>query len=272
MGDVDYPRRVARDVPVVLTIAGSDPSGGAGIQADLATFAAFGVHGASVVTALTAQNRREVRAIAPVVPAFVGQQLDAVLDDLDVAGAKTGMLHRAAVVEVIVDRLRVRPLPRLVVDPVFAASTGAVLLEPAGIDVLRRDILPLATVVTPNLAEAEVLTGRSVRTTAAMRDAARALVDMGAAAALVKGGHLPGDATDVLYDGHDFHELSAPRIGTDSPHGTGCTLSAALAASLALGLRLEEAVSAAKRYVTAAIANAPSIGGPRASDPSRPPS
>jgi len=247
-------------VPVALTIAGSDSGGGAGIQADLRTFAAFDVYGATVVTALTAQNTRGVRAVLDVAPDFVGVQLDAVLEDLDVAAAKTGMLARAAVIEVVAERLRAHPLLPLVVDPVLVASTGAALLEAGGVDVLRAVLLPLAALVTPNLHEAEVLTGRAVRDPAAMRDAARALVDLGARAALVTGGHLPGDALDVLYDGRTLHEFSAPRIGTGSPHGTGCALSAAVTASLARGDDLLAAVTAAKRWVVRAIEAAPPVG------------
>jgi len=247
-------------VPVGLTIAGSDSGGGAGIQADLKTFAAFGVYGASVLTALTAQNTCGVRAIADVDPDFVAQQIDAVLEDLDVRAAKTGMLWRSAVIAVVADRLRAHPLPHLVVDPVSVATSGNVLLEPAAVAWLRERLLPLATLVTPNLREAEVLTGRPVTCPDEMRDAARALVDLGARAALVKGGHLAGDALDLFYDGRSFRELSAPRIRTRSTHGTGCTLSAAVAAGLARGEGLEAAVAAAKRYVTRAIETAPQIG------------
>jgi len=244
-------------VPVALTIAGSDPSGGAGIQADLRTFAAFGVQGASVLTALTAQDRRGVRAIAEVAPAFVTQQLDAVRDDLEVRAAKTGMLHRAGVIDAVVAHLRARPLPHLVVDPVMVATSGAPLLEPEGIAALRARLLPLATLVTPNLHEAEVLTGHAVTTVAEMREAARALVALGARAALVKGGHLAGDAVDVLYDGRGFRELGAPRREGRRLHGTGCVLSAAITAGLARGNDLAEAVTEAKRYVTRAIETAP---------------
>jgi hydroxymethylpyrimidine/phosphomethylpyrimidine kinase len=246
--------------PAVLTIAGSDPSGGAGIQADLRTFAALGAFGAAVVTALTAQNTRGVRAIETVSPAFVTQQLDAVLDDLEVRAVKTGMLGRAAVVEAVADRLAATATVPLVVDPVLGATAGQPLTEPQAIDPIRRRLLPLAALVTPNLAEAEALTGRPVSTASEMRAAARALVDLGARAALVKGGHLAGAALDVLYDGMTFHELTAPRIpGTF--HGTGCTLSAAIAVGLARGATLREAVAEAQRYVTEAIARAPARGG-----------
>ena len=243
-------------LPVALTIAGSDPGGGAGIQADLRTFAAFGVHGASVIAALTAQDAGGVRAIAEVAPAFVAEQLDTVLGDLEVRAVKTGMLHRAAVIDVLV----ARRLPLLVVDPVMAASRGGTLLEPTGVAALRDRLLPLATLVTPNLHEAEVLTGLTVADPAGMREAARALVALGAGAALVKGGHLAGDAVDVLYDGHGFRELRAPRIEGRRLHGTGCVLSAAIAAGLALGDDLADAVAEAKRYVIRTIEAAPPSG------------
>ena len=246
--------------PVALTIAGSDSSGGAGIQADLRTFAAFGVHGASVVTALTAQDAERVHAVAEVAPAFVVQQLDAVLDDLEVHAAKTGMLHRTGVIDVLVARFRSRPLPHLVVDPVMVATSGDTLLEPAGIAALRERLLPLATLVTPNLHEAEVLTERAVTDLAGMRAAARALVALGARAALVKGGHLAGDAVDVLYDGHGFRELRAARSEGRRLHGTGCVLSAAITAGLALGKGLGDAVADAKRHITRVVELAPEVG------------
>jgi hydroxymethylpyrimidine/phosphomethylpyrimidine kinase len=247
-------------VPVALTIAGSDPGGGAGIQADLRTFAAFGVHGASVVTALTAQDTRGVRAVAEVAADFVGTQLETVLGDLDVRAAKTGMLHRAPVVDAVVGRLRARPVRFLVVDPVVAATGGEPLLDAAGIAALRERLLPLATLVTPNLHEAEVLTGRPVTGRAEMEDAARALVALGARAALVTGGHLAGDALDVLWDGHGCRTLAAPRVAAGRLHGTGCTLSAAIAAALARGDSLDDAVSAGKRFVTRAIEGARPLG------------
>jgi hydroxymethylpyrimidine/phosphomethylpyrimidine kinase len=246
--------------PVALTIAGSDPSGGAGIQADLKTFSAFGVWGASVLTALTAQNTREVQAVAEVEPGFVARQLDAVLADLDVRAAKTGMLHRAAVVVAVADVLDARRVPHLVIDPVVRSTSGTPLLEPSGVDVLRDRLLPLATLVTPNLDEAEALTGRAVRSPHAMADAARALVDLGARAALVTGGHLGGDPVDVLYDGRDVRELRAARIAGEARHGTGCALSAAITAGLARGVALDDAIATAKDWVTRAIARASRLG------------
>ena len=255
-------------LPVALTIAGSDSSGGAGIQADLKTFAAFGVYGTSVVTALTAQNTRGVVAVAPVEPAFVAQQIAAVRDDIDVAAAKTGMVARPSVIEAIADALCSRPIPYLVVDPVMVASSGADLLEPGGVECLLRRLLPLASLVTPNLREAEVLTRLPVATPDEMREAARALVDLGARAALVKGGHLTAggvgrladEALDVFCDGRNVMEFSVARVSIQNTHGSGCTLSAAVVASLALGRSLEAAIGAAKRYVTRAIEAALPLG------------
>jgi hydroxymethylpyrimidine/phosphomethylpyrimidine kinase len=246
--------------PVVLTIAGSDPSGGAGIQADVKTFAALGAYGTSVVTALTAQNTRGVRGIVSVAPEFVTQQLDAVFDDLEVCAAKTGMLGRVAVIEAVAHALSNRPALPLVVDPVLVATAGQALAEPGVVERLRARLLPLAALVTPNLHEAVALTGRRVSSVADMREAARALVACGARAALVTGGHLAEEARDVLYDGSAVHELPAARLpGTF--HGAGCTLSAAITVGLAQGLALLDAVAAAKRYVTRALAAAPARGG-----------
>jgi len=246
--------------PVSLTIAGSDPSGGAGLQADLAVFAAFGVHGTSVATALTVQDTRAVRAVAPVAADVVRAQLDAVLGDFDVRAAKTGMLHREEVVIAVAERLQGERGLALVVDPVVAASDGSALLDAPGIEAVRSLLVPIATVLTPNLREAELLVGRPVRDAVEMRAAARALVERGARAALVKGGHLAGDAVDVFYDGREFRELTAPRIGGGTVHGTGCAMSAAIAAQLAAGRELPEAIAEAKRFVTRAIDGATAIG------------
>jgi hydroxymethylpyrimidine/phosphomethylpyrimidine kinase len=245
--------------PVALTIAGSDPTGGAGIQADLVTFAAFGVQGASALTALTAQDTRGVRDVLGVARAMVEAQIGAILGDLGVRAAKTGMLHGAEIVAAVVDALGAHPLP-LVVDPVVVASSGAVLLDAPGLEALRTRLLPLAMLVTPNLAEAALLTGEPVRNRAEMASAARALVALGARAALVTGGHLSGDAVDVLWDGHVLRELAAPRVPGEPVHGTGCALSAAITAGLARGRDLETAVTAAKRFVTRAIAAAERVG------------
>jgi len=203
------------------------------------------------------QDTRGVRAVAPVAADVVQAQLDAVLGDFDVRAAKTGMLHRAEIVIAVADRLAG---VALVVDPVAAASDGTALLDADGIDAVCRLLVPIATVVTPNLREAELLVGRPVRDAAEMRAAARALVERGARSALVKGGHLADDAVDVFYDGREFRELTASRIGGGAVHGTGCALSAAIAAELAAGRELVDAIAEAKRFVTRAIAGATSIG------------
>jgi hydroxymethylpyrimidine/phosphomethylpyrimidine kinase len=246
---------------VALTIAGSDSSGGAGVQADLKTFSAFGVFGASAITALTAQNTAGVRAVKDLEPEFVAAQIDAVIDDMDVAAAKTGMLSRSEVIETVATRVRERRIPNLVVDPVMVAASGDVLLASGAVAAMREHLFPLALLVTPNLAETEILLGRDkVDSPAAMREAARALVRLGTRAALITGGALQGDALDLLYDGHEFHQFSAVRHRVGRVHGAGCTLSAAIAAGLARGFPLLEAIDAAKRYVTRAIAEAPALG------------
>jgi hydroxymethylpyrimidine/phosphomethylpyrimidine kinase len=252
---------------VVLSIAGSDPSGGAGIQADLKTFAAFGVYGAAAVTSVTVQNTVGVRDRFDLAPALVAAQIDAVLDDLPVAAAKTGLLPDAGIVSAVVERLRARPVRALVVDPVLVATSGDALAAPTTLAALRDRLLPLATLVTPNLPEASALTGLAVRTRTDMRDAAEALVRLGAAAALVKGGHLPERACDVLATSDGVHELDAPRLDVGPTHGTGCTLSAAVAAGLARGVPLLDAVRAAKAFVRRAIeASAPLGHGSRVLD------
>ncbi len=245
---------------MVLSVAGSDPSGGAGIQADLKTFHAFRVYGAAVITALTVQNTRGVRAVHAVAPDVVLAQLDAVTDDLPVAAVKLGLLPDAGVAGALAGRIAAHPLPRLVLDPVLVAGSGDALSAGDTRQALRA-LLPHAALVTPNLAEAAALTGRPVRDVAGMEAAARALVDGGAGAALVKGGHLPGPPVDVLLAGGGVHRLEATRIAVAPTHGTGCTLSAAIAAGLALGCDLPDAVDRARRYVRAALAAAPALGG-----------
>jgi hydroxymethylpyrimidine/phosphomethylpyrimidine kinase len=241
---------------VALTIAGSDSSGGAGVQADLKTFAALGVFGASALTALTAQNTTGVRDVHGVPVAHVVAQVEAVLDDLDVRAVKTGMLGTAEVVRAVAglaDRL-----PHLVVDPVMVASSGARLLEVAAERAYVEALLPCAAVLTPNLHEAQVLLGTSITTLAEQREAARALADLGPRAVLVKGGHAVAgtgeDAVDVLWDGDQLLELRAPRVAGANDHGTGCSLASAIAAGLASGDDLVTAVAAAKAYVARALA------------------
>lgn len=240
-------------VPRALTIAGSDSGGGAGIQADLKTFSALGVFGMSAVTALTAQNTTGVFAVHEVPPEVVAKQIDAVVEDIGVDAAKTGMLSSAPIIEAVADRIRHHRIDRLVVDPVMVAKSGAPLLRPEAQEALRRRILPLALVVTPNLPEAEALLGRAVRNRDGMRDAARALRDLGPKTVLVKGGHLAGDPVDVFYDGEAFEELRAERVPARHTHGTGCVLSAAIASYLSQGLPVREAVRKGKEFVTEAI-------------------
>ena len=243
-----------------LTIAGSDSSGGAGIQADLKTFAAHGVFGLSALTAITAQNTLGVVRASAVDPDLVAAQIDAVAADLPIDATKIGMLANAGVIEAVAAAIERHRLPHVVLDPVMIAKSGAALLEPAAVDALRARLLPLADVVTPNAPEAAALIGQPVTSLADLRRAAAALVERGARAALVKGGHLSGPAVDVLWDGRTFTELSAGRIESRHTHGTGCTLSSAIAARLALGDDLAAAVRAAKSYVTRAIAEAPGLG------------
>lgn len=247
----------------VLTIAGSDPGGGAGIQADLKTFAAHGVFGTSAVTAITVQNTRGVDAVVPLPADLVVRQMNAVLDDLGADAIKIGMLATAGTVTAVARRLAERGPAPLVVDTVIRASSGARLLDEAGVAALVDRLLPLATLVTPNAPEAALLTGLEVTTAPDLERAARRLVEMGARAAVVTGGHLDGPAIDVLYDGRAVTEVRADRIAGRHTHGTGCTFSAAIAARLALGDELVAAVRAAKAYVTRAIEQAPGLGAGR---------
>jgi hydroxymethylpyrimidine/phosphomethylpyrimidine kinase len=237
--------------PIALTIAGSDSSGGAGIQADLKTFTAFGVYGASVITALTAQNTQGVSAVEAVSPAFVAAQIDAVLSDLDVDAIKTGMLANAAIVEAVVERLAKGPRRLLVVDPVMVATSGDVLLEPDAVAAIKLRLAPLATLITPNLPEAARLLGTSeAASEAEAGDQASALLALGCDAVLVKGGHGSGDAAiDLLCDASGVERFAMERVATRHTHGTGCTLSAAIAALLARGATLREAIARAKAYV-----------------------
>ncbi len=246
-----------------LTIAGSDSSGGAGIQADIKSMHAHGVFAASVITAVTAQNTIEVRDAMDLPVAMIRAQLDAVFDDLDIAAAKTGMLSSAAIIETVASFLSERRFDRLVVDPVMISKSGFALLQSDAVESLRTRLLPLALVATPNLHEAADLIGSPIESLDDMRDAARRIADMGPRTVVVKGGHAsfsPG--TDVLYDGESCVELRPTHFcAGKSVHGTGCTFSAAITARLALGEDVTTAVSHAKEYITRAIANAPDIGG-----------
>jgi len=246
--------------PRVLTVAGSDSGGGAGIQADLKTILALGGYGMSVVTALTAQNTTGVRGIYGVSPEFVALQLDAVAEDIGVDAAKTGMLAERAIVEVVADGLARHGICPLVVDPVMVAKGGDVLLAPDARAAMRDLMLPLATVVTPNLPEAAELAGVECATRHAMREAARRLHALGPRWVLVKAGHLPGDPVDLLHDGRDFWEVARPRVETKNTHGTGCTYSAAIATGLARGMAVPDAVQWARDALQAAIEGALSLG------------
>jgi len=247
-----------------LTIAGSDSGGGAGIQADLKTFHAHGVFGTSVITALTAQNTHGVSGIHPVPGSFVAEQYHQVVEDIGADAAKTGMLANAEVIESVADALEGHPVPFLVVDPVMISKSGARLLEEEAVAALVERILPLATVVTPNLHEAAALAGIDpIRDREGQMEAAHLIKAMGPAWVVVKGGHLSSeeDAVDLLYNGEEISEYRGPRLEQRHTHGTGCTYSAAIAAGLAKGQEVREAVGRAKAYITEAIRTAPGLGG-----------
>lgn len=241
--------------PIALSIAGSDSSGGAGIQADIKTFSAFGVYGASVLTALTAQNTRGVHAVHAVPPAFVAAQIDAVLSDLDVRAIKTGMLANSAIIGAVVERLAAWPARPLIVDPVMVATSGDALLDPNAIDAVRHLLLQRATLVTPNLAEAaRLLDTAPASTVDEMAAQAQAIMAFGCRAVLIKGGHGTSDqATDVLLADGRITPFTRPRVATAATHGTGCTLSAAIVALMAMGTPMAEAVDRAKGYVWHAL-------------------
>ncbi len=246
-------------IPVALTIAGSDPSGGAGIQADLKTFHQFGVYGAAAVTLLTVQNTQRVSRVEILPPGLVLEQIAAVLEDIPPAAAKTGALGSLEIVAAVAEAAREFTFP-LVVDPVMVSKHGAPLVSESARAAIAARLAPRAFLITPNLAEAAALTGWAVTNVKDMRRAAEALVRMGARAALVKGGHLEGPAVDVLHDGDRTYEFPSERIATAHTHGTGCTYSAAITAEIARGTALGQAVAHAKRYVTEAIRTNPGLG------------
>ena len=240
--------------PTALTIAGSDSGGGAGIQADLKTFAALGVYGTSAVTAITAQNTERVSEVFELPPELVAAQIDAVISDIGADAVKIGMLSSAAIIEIVAAKVREHDLRPLVVDPVMVAKSGDRLLRGNAVNALRDQLLPLATVLTPNIPEAEVLLGHSISTWEEIRQAAVDLVAMGPLAVVIKGGHSEGaTAIDLLYDGHEFRDFTASRVDTQNTHGTGCTFSSAIAGALAKGEDLRPAVAMAKAYVTKAL-------------------
>jgi hydroxymethylpyrimidine/phosphomethylpyrimidine kinase len=248
-------------IPKALTVAGSDSGGGAGIQADLKTFAALGVYGTSALTAITAQNTQEVVAIAEVPEEVVAAQIDAVLEDIGADAAKTGMLSSAPIISAVADRLEAWGVTNLVVDPVMVAKSGDRLLQIDAIDELKRTLLPLALIVTPNLPEAEVLAGLTIQTEDEARRAAAAIAALGPRFVVVKGGHRRDAPIDIVFDGIGYVELPAARVETTNTHGTGCTFSAAIAAYLARGRSPLDAITAAKDYVTTALKASYRIGG-----------
>jgi hydroxymethylpyrimidine/phosphomethylpyrimidine kinase len=245
--------------PTALTIAGSDPSGGAGIQADLKTFHQFGVYGTSVITLLTVQNTTRVSSVDALSAAYVEKQLDAILEDIPPQAAKTGALGNREIIETIARRAAQFPFP-LVVDPVMTSKHGAALLTVEARQTLSRELLPRTYLVTPNLAEAAALAGIEVSDIQSMQEAAKRIADLGPRAVLVKGGHLAGDASDVLYCDGRFERFGAKRIDSRHTHGTGCTYSAAITAELARGRSLVDAVRSAKQFITSAIETAPGLG------------
>jgi len=247
--------------PTALTIAGSDSGGGAGIQADLKTFLACRVHGMSAITAVTVQNSLGVSGFYELPPHAVAEQIESVATDIGVGAAETGMLASAGIIEAGAQTVRRLGVMPFVVDPVAASQHGDALLRPDALQALRDLIIPLATVVTPNLGEVKLLTGLDVHDAAGMRDAARAMRDLGAQWTLVKGGHLPdGDAVDMLYDGTSFVELASPRFDTPHTHGSGDTLAAAICAALARGLPVDEAVRFGKRFISGAVEHSFALG------------
>jgi len=245
----------------VMTIAGSDSSGGAGIQADLKTFAALGVHGTCAITAVTAQDSTGVQAIHELAPELVAAQIDAVVRDMGVDAVKTGMLANAGIVRVVAEKVRQHRLPNLVVDPVLAAKSGDRLLREDALNVLKAELLPLCTVVTPNIPEAEALVNRRLETDEDLQRAAQEIAALGARNVVITGGHASGPwAVDVLYDGKGIRRLSAPRLATRHGRGAGCTFASAIAVWLAQGASVERAVERAKDYVTEALEHAFALG------------
>ena len=241
------------NVPKAMTIAGSDSGGGAGIQADLKTFAALGVYGTVTLTAITAQNTVGVSGVHEIPTDMIVAQMDAVMGDIGADAVKTGMLSSQEIVEVVAAQVAKHGIRSLVVDPVMVAKSGDALLRDDAVNAVCTKLVPLAAVVTPNIPEAEALTGMTIESDDDVREAARRIVSMGARTVVVKGGHREGPAADVLYDGTEFQVFTAPRIDTVNTHGTGCTFASAVAAGLAQGKSVEEAVGQAKEYVTEAI-------------------
>ena len=247
-------------IPRVLTIAGSDSGGGAGIQADLKTMTVMGCFGMSVITALTAQNTLGVHGVHEIPPEFIAAQFDAVATDIGIDAAKTGMLASVPILRIVVEKIRQYHIDKLVIDPVMVAKGGTSLISREARDILSRELLPLALVITPNIPEAEVLTDVIIASPSDMKAAAKMIHDMGAKNVVIKGGHLIAGAVDILYDGDVFYEFPFERIATKDTHGTGCTFAAALASGLAFGQSVPEAVAGAEKFVAAAIRHALRLG------------
>lgn len=258
---VDYDS-VNKNVPRALTIAGSDSGGGAGIQADLKTFTALKVFGMSAITSVTAQNTESVLGISDLAPDFVGLQIDAVAKDIGVDATKIGMLSNYEIVNMVAEKISEHKLTNIVLDPVMVSSNGDPLLKSDARDLLIKKLLPLVTVITPNISEAEMITGIHISSLDDMKKAAQKIKTLGPQYVLVKGGHLDklSDAVDVLYDGKDYFEFVSKRVQTKNTHGTGCTYSAAICAGLAKGLAVMDAVKEGKNYVTLAIQNSFNLG------------
>ena len=244
-----------KKLPVALTIAGSDPSGGAGIQADLKTFTALGVYGQSVVTSLTAQNIDEITAIHDIPPEFIGKQIDALYNDLGFNSIKIGMLSNKKVIGIVAEKIKKYKIKNVVLDPVIISTSGSLLLKKNAIGVLKSDLIPKSLILTPNIHEAEVLTSRTIRGISSIKQAAIELRELGCAYVLIKGGHRRDtvNSNDLLYDGKKFKEFRAKRQSGMNFHGTGCTFSAAICAGLALGKDTENAVKSAKRFISSSL-------------------
>ena len=247
-------------IKTALTIAGSDCSGGAGVQADLKTMSALGVFGMSVIVSVVAENTSRVISIEDISPKVIADQIDAVFEDIPPDAVKVGMLSTPACMEAVASKLREYRPAHVVIDPVMYAKNGSPLMQESSIDTLIKTVIPVATLLTPNIPEAEKISEMKITTPEDMREAAKKIYEMGAGAVLVKGGHYIGDARDILFDGREFHTYVEKRIDTKNTHGTGCTLSSAIASYLALGEPLPEAVGKAKAYVTGAIEHALPLG------------
>ncbi|WP_234122398.1 bifunctional hydroxymethylpyrimidine kinase/phosphomethylpyrimidine kinase [Clostridium hydrogenum] len=244
----------------VLTIAGSDSSGGAGIQADLKTFSAHGVFGMSVIAAVTAQNTKEVIDVQNISPDIIGKQIDAIFDDIEVDAIKIGMISEIEGIKKVAEKLKKYKPQNIVLDPVMVSKSGYSLMNPNSVETLIKELIPIVSVVTPNIPEAEIIAKIKIENISDMEMAAKIIYGMGPKNVLIKGGHLTGAAIDVLYDGEEFVYLENERIDTKNTHGTGCTLSSSIASNLALGMNIKEAVGNAKKYITTAIKHSLPIG------------